>query len=107
MGTIPNYDETARAGNLNRDRAIRLKCLDCCAGNANEVRKCHLTKCALHPWRLGALSRTVGEKTRPTPNHLVTLNRGAKTHTGRSELARPIKKSANGTPEHPSTPDAA
>jgi hypothetical protein len=34
--------------------AIRQKCLDCCCGNASEVRKCVATDCALWPFRLGA-----------------------------------------------------
>jgi hypothetical protein len=35
-------------------RAIRAKCLDCCCGNAAEVRKCVATDCALWPLRLGS-----------------------------------------------------
>lgn len=34
-------------------KAIRYKCLDCCAGNDAEVRKCTLTKCPLFPYRFG------------------------------------------------------
>ena len=33
-------------------QAIRQKCLDCCCGNASEVRKCVATDCALWPFRL-------------------------------------------------------
>jgi hypothetical protein len=35
-------------------KAIRSKCLDCCVGNAAEVRKCVATNCALWPFRRGA-----------------------------------------------------
>jgi hypothetical protein len=35
-------------------RAIRAKCIDCCCGNAAEVRKCVATDCALWPFRLSA-----------------------------------------------------
>jgi hypothetical protein len=34
-------------------KAIRAKCLDCCCGNAGEVRKCVATNCPLWPFRLG------------------------------------------------------
>lgn len=38
---------------LTRGRAIRAKCLDCCAGSAPEVRRCDLKQCALWRFRLG------------------------------------------------------
>ena len=34
-------------------RAIREKCLDCCAGNRAEVKRCPVEKCTLHPYRMG------------------------------------------------------
>ena len=34
-------------------KAIRAKCLDCCGGQAYEVRLCTVEKCALHPYRMG------------------------------------------------------
>ena len=34
-------------------KAIRLKCLDCCCGSANEVKLCTVEKCALYPFRFG------------------------------------------------------
>ena len=34
-------------------KAIREKCIDCCCGNAAEVRKCVATDCALWPFRMG------------------------------------------------------
>lgn len=37
----------------NPVKAIRDKCLDCCAGQAEEVRLCHLERCALWPFRFG------------------------------------------------------
>lgn len=58
---MPTLDELGYGTQLQRDRAkagsraaaIRLKCLDCCAGNAAEVKRCHLTTCALHAYRHG------------------------------------------------------
>lgn len=35
-------------------KAIRAKCVDCCCGNAAEVRKCVATDCPLWPFRLGS-----------------------------------------------------
>lgn len=35
-------------------KVIRLKCLDCCCGSADEVKKCTCEKtCFLHPFRFG------------------------------------------------------
>jgi hypothetical protein len=34
-------------------KAIRAKCLDCCSGQASEVRKCTAINCALWPFRMG------------------------------------------------------
>lgn len=34
-------------------KAIREKCLDCCVGQIDEVRKCVSIKCALWPFRMG------------------------------------------------------
>ena len=37
-------------------RAIRLKCLDCCAGQKGEVRLCSSLNCALFNFRMGKKS---------------------------------------------------
>jgi len=34
-------------------QAIRAKCLDCCCGQANEVKLCTAIRCPLWPFRLG------------------------------------------------------
>ena len=34
-------------------KAIRAKCLDCCAGSVVEVRECPVAGCPLHPYRMG------------------------------------------------------
>ena len=34
-------------------KAIRAKCKDCCANQIAEVRKCQITGCPLHPYRMG------------------------------------------------------
>lgn len=38
---------------ITRGKAIRLKCLDCCCGNAAEVRLCEIRRCPLWRYRLG------------------------------------------------------
>lgn len=38
---------------ISRSKAIRLKCLDCSAGQMAEVRKCELTSCPLWRYRMG------------------------------------------------------
>lgn len=38
---------------LTRSKAIRAKCLDCCCGDAKEVRLCNINTCSLHPYRMG------------------------------------------------------
>jgi hypothetical protein len=34
-------------------KAIRAKCLDCAGGMPSEVRECQISRCALHPFRMG------------------------------------------------------
>ena len=43
---------------LTRGKAIRLKCLDCCAGSYSEVRQCSVTNCPLHRYRMGREENT-------------------------------------------------
>ena len=46
-------------------KAIRQKCIECCAGSANEVKLCDIEDCALHPFRLGKnpnIKRTMSEE---------------------------------------------
>lgn len=47
-------------------KALRERCLDCCAGSAHEVRCCTATKCPAWPFRLGKIpwSRPISEKQR-------------------------------------------
>ena len=34
-------------------KAIRAKCLDCCAGSPHEVRLCPCEDCPIYPYRMG------------------------------------------------------
>ena len=38
---------------ITRAKAIRLKCIDCCAGQPSEVRKCPAEHCPLWRYRMG------------------------------------------------------
>lgn len=38
---------------MSPGKAIRLKCLDCSGGSANEVKLCAAKGCPLYPFRLG------------------------------------------------------
>lgn len=38
---------------ITRRMAIKLKCLDCCCGQAKEVKLCPAKNCPLFPYRLG------------------------------------------------------
>ena len=37
----------------NPTKAIRKKCLDCCMGQAEEVKQCPIEDCDLYPYRFG------------------------------------------------------
>jgi len=41
----------------SRNRQIRKECLDCCCGDVVSVRDCHITDCALWPYRSGRRAR--------------------------------------------------
>ena len=49
---------------IGRAKAIRLKCIDCCCGNATEVRKCTAENCPLWRFRMGReIKDTLSENT--------------------------------------------
>ena len=54
--TESEWAETA-PGALVGFKAIRAKCIDCCGGNAAEVRKCVSVTCALWPLRMGRMPK--------------------------------------------------
>jgi len=41
-------------------KSIRRKCLDCCANNVAEVRRCEIIDCSLHAYRFGSNPRRKG-----------------------------------------------
>lgn len=52
-GSISVPDLKALRQPVSPIKAIRAKCLDCCAGSQSEVRKCVSVKCPLWPMRMG------------------------------------------------------
>lgn len=48
-----NRKEEKRLGKVTPIKAIRAKCLECCAGQTTEVRLCTIKNCALYPYRMG------------------------------------------------------
>lgn len=46
-------EEQKEMERITRAKAIRLKCIDCCAGNTAEVRKCPAEHCPLWRYRMG------------------------------------------------------
>ena len=48
-----NIKGTIEAVNINRRKAIKLKCLDCSGGYHAEVKNCPLTDCPLYEFRTG------------------------------------------------------
>lgn len=51
-----NEDQFKAAGHIPRPltKIIRAKCLDCCVGSQDEVRKCVAHACPLWPYRMGS-----------------------------------------------------
>ena len=50
---VPSEILSLKFSAQNPLKAIREKCLDCCCGNAAEVRKCVAVDCPLWPFRMG------------------------------------------------------
>jgi hypothetical protein len=50
---VPSQVLSLKFSAQNRLKAIRAKCLDCCCGNAAEVRKCVAVDCPSWPFRMG------------------------------------------------------
>lgn len=49
-------------------KAIRANCLDCCGGNAAEVRKCVSVTCPMWPMRMGRFPSALRKALRDEPD---------------------------------------
>lgn len=58
----------------NPVKVIREKCLDCCCGQALEVKLCPCTNCPLYPFRMG--KNPYRKKTKLTEEHKAKLQKG-------------------------------
>lgn len=54
--------EGVREIDLNRRKAIKLKCLDCSGFEHNEVTNCHHLDCSLYPFRTGKEKQNAKER---------------------------------------------
>jgi hypothetical protein len=60
--------------------ALRARCLDCCAGSADEVRKCMALDCPSWPFRMGVNPwRTMSEGRREAGRRLAARRAGNST----------------------------
>lgn len=46
-------------------KAIRAKCLDCCCGQAREVKLCACESCPLYPYRMGHRPKSILRENSP------------------------------------------
>lgn len=63
-------------------KAIRARCLDCCAGSANEVKLCPVTDCPLYAFRFGKnpyIKRTMTEEQKRASTERLNAFRKAQT----------------------------
>jgi hypothetical protein len=69
-------DQLAAAGHkpMSAQEALRARCIDCCSGSADEVRKCVAVRCPAWPFRMGR-SPWKAKRTL-TPEHLAKLQAG-------------------------------
>ena len=61
-------------------KAIRHRCLDCCAGSAREVGLCPVHSCALHPYRFGKRPGTVKREATPAQIERLKMAREARVN---------------------------
>ena len=64
-------------------KAIKLKCLDCCCDQANEVKLCSVESCPLFPFRFGKnpfiKKRDIPEEQKERMRQLLELARAKKS----------------------------
>ena len=95
-----SQDELRAMGHLamSPGAALRARCLDCCAGSADEVRKCMALDCPAWPFRMGANPwRTVSEGRRAAGRRLAARRVG-KSRKAKSDLSADTGKGSAGTP---------
>ncbi|OEU77542.1 MAG: hypothetical protein BA869_10885 [Desulfuromonadales bacterium C00003107] len=54
--------------------AIRARCRQCSNGMPSEIRKCTVTDCAIHPYRLGVRPETAAKKQAKKKAETLRLN---------------------------------
>lgn len=66
--------------NLTPLKAIRQKCLECSNWNYAEVTRCHITDCALYPYRFGKVPNHANNGKTPVGNPAL-FRKKVVTHT--------------------------
>lgn len=67
-------------------QAVRERCIDCCAGNVAEVRRCGISTCAAWPYRMG---------TNPFAAEQSPERRAAAAERGRALRSQQLKRGAD------------
>jgi hypothetical protein len=93
-------DELREAGHepMSPLRALRARCLDCCAGQANEVAACPVVECPSWPFRMGTnpWRKPASEARRVSARRTMERINARRKRDGDETAARP--------PEHGATP---
>lgn len=55
-------------------KAIRSKCLDCCCGQAKEVRLCTVDTCPLFPFRMGHRPKEGNASDKPSSSENIEID---------------------------------
>jgi hypothetical protein len=78
---------------MSAQEALRLKCLDCCAGSSNEVRLCVAVTCPAWPFRMGKSPW----RAKPSEQRLVAMRESGRRLAGKikSGAAEPDKTRAS------------
>jgi len=80
--------------------ALRVRCIDCCAGSADEVRKCVAVGCASWPFRMGVNPwRSVSEGRREAGRKLAA-RRAERAAEARSDLSAGQQDDFHGSKPH-------
>jgi len=79
---------------LDKTRAIKYKCMECCCGLQSKVKECNITDCPLWPWRTTdaskdarrRLGQKVGSRSKTlSPEHIAAMQAGRKSKSSTNQ----------------------
>lgn len=82
MATKTVKDTAKKKRQVSPERAIRLKCLECCCGQAIEVEQCGLTGCPLYDFRMYGVQPKEPNPEVKTPDEIIEPISKVDTGTG-------------------------